>query len=160
MEDKHYLGKGLGFLIPGGVLGIFSINVPFLFQLRYLNYASTLFIVFGLILCVAIAFIIIGIYNLSQLRKYKHYKYQNRKESTCYITDLYKEIVRGRSFYGYTRYIIQVCYKTESGANLYKKFSIFESDFSRLAKGMVLTCDVFEEDCYLDIHNIQIVEAE
>ena len=160
MKDNHYLGKGLGFLIPGGVLGSISFSILFHFGLQYENYASTLFVVFALILCVAIAFIIIGIYNLSQLRKYKHYKYQNRIKSTCYIIDKYKEVFRGRSFYSYTRYIIQVCYKTESGANLYKKFSIFESDFSRLAKGMVLACDVFEEDCYLDIHNIQIVEAE
>jgi len=160
MEDRHYLGKGLGFLIPGGVLGIFSINVLFLFALRYMNYASTLFVVFGLILCVAICFIIIGIYNLTKLRQYRNYQYQNRIKSTCYIMDKYKEVFRGRSFYSYTRYIIQVCYKTKDGADLLKRFSINEADFLRLASGMVLACEVSEEECYLDIHNIQIVEAE
>ncbi len=160
MKDNHYLGKGLGFLIPGGVLGIISFYILFQFVLQYKNYASTLFVVFALILCVSICFILIGIYNLTKLRQYRNYQYQNRIKSTCCIIDKYKEVFRGRFFYSYKRYIIQVRYKTKDGADLLKRFSIYEADFLRLASGMVLACEVSEEECYLDIHNIQIVEAE
>ena len=72
MKDNHYLGKGLGFLIPGGVLGIISFYFLSPFVLQYKNYASTLFVVFALILCVSICFILIGIYNLTKLRQYRN----------------------------------------------------------------------------------------
>ena len=125
------------------------------FIVSALNEPIYFFIPLGL-LVLAIILLIIGLINLKIYKKYRAYVFENAKNTTCLITRVYTYTIYGK--HTRDRYMIAVEYNSEDGKVLKKDVSIGIYTWKELKAGMRISCKVYQDICFINRNNINVVE--